>query len=235
MAWHDNPRIVTDGLILMLDAANPNSYPGTGTDWSDLSGQGNHAISQASAGVTAGKWNSAGYFDLDEGSDIYFLIAGLNNYAFGVNITIDIWQKNTGGDYRTLLQNDDGIVHTSDSLAFRTGREDFYGGANNGTKSSFVINSDTGVSFPTALNVWENITCTYDGANVRVHKNAVFFDENPFTDPINAVPYDLKLFRHYNTGEDYVNPIAIIKIYNTTLTDDEILQNHDAIKGRFGL
>ena len=36
-----NPRIVTDGLVLALDAGNTKSYPGSGTTWTDLSGRGN--------------------------------------------------------------------------------------------------------------------------------------------------------------------------------------------------
>ena len=37
-----NPRIVTDGLVLALDAGNSKSYPGSGTTWTDLSGLGNN-------------------------------------------------------------------------------------------------------------------------------------------------------------------------------------------------
>ena len=36
------PNVVTDGLVLALDAGNAKSYPGSGTSWSDLSGQGNN-------------------------------------------------------------------------------------------------------------------------------------------------------------------------------------------------
>jgi hypothetical protein len=39
-----NPRTITDGLVLCLDAANPKSYPGSGTTWTDLSGRGNYSI-----------------------------------------------------------------------------------------------------------------------------------------------------------------------------------------------
>ena len=39
-----NPRIVTDGLVLCLDAANARSYPGTGTTLTDRSTSGNNAI-----------------------------------------------------------------------------------------------------------------------------------------------------------------------------------------------
>jgi hypothetical protein len=42
MAISYNPRIVTDGLVLALDAGNPKSYPGSGTTWTDLSGNGNN-------------------------------------------------------------------------------------------------------------------------------------------------------------------------------------------------
>ena len=41
MAIFYNPRTITDGLVLCLDAANRKSYPGSGTTWTDLSGRGN--------------------------------------------------------------------------------------------------------------------------------------------------------------------------------------------------
>ena len=41
MGINYNPRTVTDGLVLALDAGNAKSYPGIGTDWFDLSGNGN--------------------------------------------------------------------------------------------------------------------------------------------------------------------------------------------------
>jgi hypothetical protein len=42
MGLNYGPRIVRDGLILSLDAADPNSYPGSGNTWYDLSGKGYH-------------------------------------------------------------------------------------------------------------------------------------------------------------------------------------------------
>jgi hypothetical protein len=42
MATLYNTSVVTNGLVLYLDAANVKSYPGTGTTWFDLSGSGNH-------------------------------------------------------------------------------------------------------------------------------------------------------------------------------------------------
>ena len=42
MSINYNPRIVTDGLVLLLDAGNTKSYPGTGTTWTDISRNGNN-------------------------------------------------------------------------------------------------------------------------------------------------------------------------------------------------
>ena len=66
MATTYNPKIITDGLVLNLDAADNNSYPGSGTNWGDLSGNGNDFTLEAS-GITH---NSNGYFDLSNGGAI---------------------------------------------------------------------------------------------------------------------------------------------------------------------
>ena len=42
MATNYNPKIVTDGLVLCLDAANTKSYSGSGTTWTDISGKSNN-------------------------------------------------------------------------------------------------------------------------------------------------------------------------------------------------
>ena len=86
-----NPRIVTDGLVLCLDAANARSYPGTGTTWTDLKG-GNNATMQNMSSSDFIEDN-AGYFSFD-GTNQYFEtslsgIAGSNQDFF----TISCWAK----------------------------------------------------------------------------------------------------------------------------------------------
>ena len=235
MAYHNNPRIVTDGLILCLDANAKRSYSGSGGTWYDLSGNGYNAVSQASDATTESSFNSAGYFDLDESSDIYFLISGLNNYDFGSNVSIEFWIKNTGGDYRAIIQNS-GSSSSDDSIDIRFGREDYYGGANNGTKCNFNLNSSgTFLSFYVPLNVWTHVCCTHNGFTMRAYTNGSLFGSASYTGAINQAAYDMKLFRHFNTGEDLVNPFAALKIYDRTLSSTEVLQNYEAHKSRFGL
>lgn len=235
MSASSGQDIVDDGLILCLDAGDPKSYNGNGTTWTDRSGQGNNAVSQASASLTEGRFNSNGYFDLNEADDVYFLISGLNNYDFGSNVSIDFWIKNTGGDYRAIVQNSDTSV-TNDTIDIRFGREDYYGGANNGTLCRFILNSSsTLLEFFVPLNVWTHVACTFDGSTMRAYTNGEEFSNTSYSYPISQSAYDMKLFRHYNTGEDLVNPFASIRIYNKTFTAAEVAQNFKATRSRFGV
>lgn len=59
MAAHGGPNIVEDGLVLYLDAANKKSYPGSGTVWKDLSGNGNDGT--LTNGPTFGSTNLGSY------------------------------------------------------------------------------------------------------------------------------------------------------------------------------
>ena len=65
---HGGKPIVTDGLVLCLDAANPKSYPGSGTTWTDLSGNGNNGTLV----------NGVGY-NSDNGGSLSF--DGVNDYV----------------------------------------------------------------------------------------------------------------------------------------------------------
>ena len=85
---HGNRPIVTDGLVLCLDAANTRSYSGTGTDWFDLSGNGNHGTLV----------NGVGYSADNKGSLVF---DGTNQEISGTNLssvisnefTLETWIK----------------------------------------------------------------------------------------------------------------------------------------------
>ncbi len=82
MSLHHSPRIVTDGLVLYLDAANPKSYPGTGTSWYDLSGNGNNGTLVNGIGYDS---NNRGSMVFD-GVDDFISI----NYTNSIE-TMSIW------------------------------------------------------------------------------------------------------------------------------------------------
>jgi hypothetical protein len=86
--FETSPGIPTNGLILHLDAANGQSYPGSGTVWYDISGQGANA--DLVNGVT---WNSSGYFFFDGTDDIANSINISQDYR---DLVIGIWSESNG-------------------------------------------------------------------------------------------------------------------------------------------
>lgn len=88
MATSYSPNVVTDGLVLYLDAANKKSYPGSGTTWTDLSGN-NFNFTLDGSGIT---WNSSGTFTLADGGATY-----ANNITDSINCTFVFWIKTTDG------------------------------------------------------------------------------------------------------------------------------------------
>ena len=99
MVYHTGPKIVTDGLVLCLDAADRNSYPGSGTSWGDLSGNGHVAsISNASFDSSYG-----GVFDFDGTNDRISLNANSDFDLSSGNFTISCWfYLSTAGDTTNL-------------------------------------------------------------------------------------------------------------------------------------
>ncbi len=83
MAVAYNPSIITDGLVLYLDGANLKSYPGSGTTWNDLSGNNNNAsmvntptYSNLKNGAFTFDGVGTNYFDLDSKSSLVNVNAG---------------------------------------------------------------------------------------------------------------------------------------------------------------
>jgi hypothetical protein len=76
MSYTNGPKIVTNGLVLCLDAANRKSYPGSGTTWNDLSGNGNVATLVNGVGYNS---NNGGSLTFD-GVDDYAITSTITNY-----------------------------------------------------------------------------------------------------------------------------------------------------------
>ena len=91
MGLAHSPRIVTEGLVLALDAGNTKSYPGSGTTWTDLSGKGNNG---SLTSMNGNNYNSAngGYLDFD-GSIDQINCGSSDDFAFGTgDFTIEFWK-----------------------------------------------------------------------------------------------------------------------------------------------
>lgn len=108
MGFYRGPNIVRDGLIVHYDAASKKSYPGTGTTWYDLSGNG-YNVTLNSASI----WSDQGqqsFMDFENGIAKYLPGGSLTNIP-GTDtpaITIIIFStiKLPDGDWKTLVRGD---------------------------------------------------------------------------------------------------------------------------------
>ena len=121
--------LVTDGLILHLDARNPASYPGSGTAWFDLSGVGNNFTLDA-VGLT---YNS-GVFDLTDAGGAF----KTNMSGLVATCTVVFWIKTTDIQALFLHQNTGGGYYLG---AYRSGNKEYYG--NCGSPAFYMDTNDT--------------------------------------------------------------------------------------------
>jgi hypothetical protein len=227
-----NPRIVTDGLVLALDAGNTKSYPGSGTSWTDLSGNGNNGTLRNSPTYSA---DNLGKFVLDAVDDD--VDCGNNNSInFGTgDFTVSIWFRrfsNATGNLRLLSK-----AAGSDTADAANAGFSFFG-SNAGI--SFAVNPTAARTIIGAanysLNEWVNVVGLVErGVSMRTYKNAVQFSST--TAPSGSVSGTTSLFLGSNvgTGLYWAGEISNVSLYNKALTPQEIQQNFNATRSRFGI
>ena len=239
MAVGYNPRIVTDGLVLALDAGNTKSYPGSGTTWTDLSGQGNDGT------ITGATFNSDGYFDFDGVNDDV-IDTGTSFLKTNDNVTLEAFfnhDSNSGSHFFLYEGEGDGfgggvefhLYVAGGYLAswFTTSSGDFALGG-----SSVSASAITAGEWNHAAVTYSNIS-TASGASSKLYLNGVEIDSGsgatvniasmPTSNLLIGKPYSTSLGRRYN------GQVAAVKVYNRALTDTEVKQNFNALRGRFGI
>jgi len=223
MATYYNPQIVTNGLVLCLDAANTKSYPGSGTTWTDLSGQGNNGTLV----------NGVGYSSDNKGSMVFDGVDDVVNTSYGPQLndfTIIAWFRSTGG---TLNYN-------------RIVDKDYVAGIWLGRESTIANSWGGGVledSFPygryilLADNEWHMIVSRRQGTTHTIYGDGV---TNSVSGTVSSAALSTSQFAFGNWYNN-INPqrltgnIAQVSIYNRALTAQEIQQNFNALRGRFGI
>jgi hypothetical protein len=226
MAFNYSPKIITDGLVLYLDAANTRSYPGSGTTWTDLSRGGN-----------TGTLINGPTFNSGNGGNIVFDgtndLVNINNIAFGTNpFSICLWFKinqNQNQD-NSLIAVAAAAAATNWQLSFINSTQlvFFYKGA--GALNSFNLNTTF------SLGVWYNVCITKDTSNdIKSYINGI---QTATVNYAGNYTYSEIIRLGLNRGGTayYNGQISTVNIYNNvSLTATEIRQNYNATKTRFGI
>lgn len=224
MAHHHSPRIITDGLVLYLDAANTKSYPGSGTTWNDLSGNGNNGT--LINGPTFSSGNN-GSIALDGVND-YVQISQSGNLATE-NWSFEFIAKQLSTSYRHTYW---GLSNGGD-VAFRVQNFQRW---NNGGYVSFNGNNSSysSVSFEgTSSFEWNYFAIVNTPTSAKYYQNGVLKTtaNNPLRGSFDRIWLGMR-----GIGDQHINAeFSNFRAYNRELSASEITQNYNATKGRYNL
>lgn len=232
MGVNYSSNVVRNGLVLYLDAANTKSYPGSGTTWIDLSGNGNNAT--LTNGPTFSSANKGSV--VFDGSNDIALISDSNSLTSTTALTINCWVKAAafGGGYSSIIGK--GTSDTDEEYCLLI-------------HSSFLY-FDVGVNFgpyvqPSysfATNTWYNICCVHTRsgssaltAYVNLSQVAGSTAGASLTPNNNSAPVSIGSRFHNSHNGPFNGNIGQISIYNRVLSLVEIRQNFNATRSRYGL
>ena len=261
MATLYSPRIVTDGLVLCLDAGNRRSYPGSGTSWTDMSGNGN----------TGTLTNGPTFNGADGGRIIH---DGVNDYTEiqtrNTNIefqptqpfSVFCWIYNLASGSGAVLAN---VLGSAPYPGWDLWRN--VGGGQGGGIAMHLISSwsanaikiKVDFDYSANANKWIYFGYTYDGScpatsinslnSVNFYLNAILQttgkaidDGNGFNSTAETTTYNssqrFRIASRWAAGTtDGISPVTIAQasIYNRALSAAEVLQNFNATRSRFGV
>lgn len=214
MAVLYSPRLVTNGLVMVLDAANVRSYPGSGTSWFDLSGNGN----------TGTLVNGPTYSSTNGG---VIILDGINDH---INISLNLTNQNYT------------VMGAARYVA--VGGRTFSGQSNNwlmghwssSTQNHYAEGWVSDVQSGPGDTNWRLYTTTgnFSGDSYALYVNGAL-SAGPNTGGSNG-PNGFSIGRYAPGNSEYSNShISFLICYNRILTADEITQNYNALKLRYGL
>ena len=219
------PKIVTSGLVLCLDAGNSKSYPGTGTTWTDLSGNGYNGT--LTNGPTFNS-NNQGNIVFD-GTNDFVVMANSSSVPVEGPGTIDIWANYSliTGSNRTLFSLVSG-GNKAIQLGTRTGNA-------NGLVWAYGGSSILSYSYP-ILDTISNWTLTFNGSNLTLYLNGLSNASTTTATNQTGSNGIIRLGTYDSVGNEPFNgKIYSSRLYNRVLSAAEVLQNYNATKGRFNL
>ena len=223
--------VISDGLLMHLDAGDTNSYPGSGSTWTDLSGNGNNFTL---SGVTYN--SSTGSFTFGDNQGDYIARSTSDVIGGLTDITVEMWIK-----ISTLQTQIPFISYNTSSsdnafLIFKNGANSliaFFGPSGGATVTFADNNWNTG-------NFIQFVIARL-GSNIKYYINGTFIVEtNSY--PTGSFPTGGTLLfgqeqdspgGGFSSSQDFVGDYANVLIYNKALTASEVLQNYNALKGRY--
>ena len=220
MAVKGGPNTVTFGLVLELDAGNIKSYQSGSTTWFDKSGNAYNGTLTNGPTFNTGSLGSIVF----DGVDDY---VNINNTVYSLSGgTLNIWFKRSGNT-NTIIGSYGGSGNQRTPTFYQSGN-------NIGWEFGSLTGRNTGISFTD--NTWFNMSMTFNSSfNTNVYINSVLTNTETSSNP-GGFWNQFTIGSYGNYGSFYTRGnFSIVQVYNRALSADEVLQNYNATKGRFGL
>ena len=222
------PDVVTNGLVFYLDAANPLSYPGTGTNWTNINGSSFNGTLTNGPTFNSNNLGNIVFDGVNDYVNMPEIISPSNDF------TADIWFNSSSIStfqcpiyIRSAASPTDYLVVTLFNSKILASKD---GNTASSKKSSTNLLS----------NVWYNAVVTKTSSNITsIYINSV--NETTLAvggEYLGANTAGFQIANDYIFGGiliPFIGRISNVKLYNRVLTQTEVLQNYNAIKGRFGL
>lgn len=231
------PSIITSGLVMSLDAADPASYSGTSNTWTDLSGNGNNGTL-----VSSPTYNSSnqGFFSFNGSTTYVDLPSSSSSFNVGSgDFTIETWvYPETADEYGHLftLNGDANAAAVRLAMMKYTGERGLTYLHSYGSGWAVGVNSSPIVS----INSWSQIVMSRINGNVKLYVNNVeklsysltgsLKSNSNANTRIGSLPFNSSPMFFFKGN------IAISRFYKGKgLISSEVNNNFDAVKSRFEL
>ncbi len=218
-----NPSIATSGLILCVDAGNPRSYPGTGTTVTDISGTNNNGtLTNGTSYVSSG---AASYFSFDGVDD--FINLPINSGFNTSSVTFEVWCRLQDRSNRHILL----VNWQGNALEVNSDRSVVMYNFSSGGQLG-ALTSASAISWDT----WVHLVGVYDNTAQALYTyvNGILSATRTSTP---STIYSVSV--HKISGTDYggqiLGRVSVAKHYNFALSGTQILQNFNALRGRYGI
>jgi len=239
------PAIVSTNLIINLDAANKNSYLGSGNSWNNLIS--NNAVSYFTLSAAGASYasNNEGVIRFGSTSGNAISNSGFSNLTA---YTVEVWVKiagtrgdqlPSGGNYFPCLFSEV-VLSGTVNVALMYNLASFGASANSSQYGAalggwqYVVSPN---SYSTDINNWVQIVQTYDGSVLSLYRNGVFLSKRTTSPTLtlrsSASKYNIA--KRWDQSDAVYGDYSMVNMYSRALTLSEIETNYNAFRLRFGL
>lgn len=222
MSVYAGPNTTSSGLVLHIDPSNPRCYPGSGSTLFDLSGGGNNGTLTNGASVVSQRSGRVLNFD---GVNDFMSIPDSNQLDVTGPVGLAIWVRGTSTANKVLTEKG-----ANKTLVLQP----------NGANDFYYLDGFAGPAIVSGLNTlifngsWHNITATFNGATRSLYVDGVLRHTSAMSVPA-ANADEFVIGARSDGSVAWQGQVDGVLVYSRALSPQEIINNFNATRGRYGI